>query len=226
MTDIVAVLPQPIRDIDIVHMSTYLKKSVSMNTNSWLNPRLEKRCSGTEGCGIFAKEDIRKDERLAIFGGKVMLIDEMYMIPPEMQRYTMQIEERFVLGPACDLAEDTDFFNHSCDPNSGFSGQIFLVAMRDIAAGEEITFDYAMTVSESVGSDMVFRMDCACGSSQCRKTRTEQDWMLPNLQDRYKGYFSPYIQDKIGKQNDNPFGGPLNEEVRVPEENNAGLLLQ
>jgi len=172
-----------------------------MLSHSWLHPNLEKRCSATQGCGIFARADIRKDERLAIFGGKIMLIDEMYQIPENMQRYTMQIEERFVLGPASSVPEDTDFFNHSCDPNGGFKGQVFLVAMRDIKAGEEITFDYCMTVSESAGSDMVFKMACACGSPRCRKTITEQDWMLPELQVRYKGYFSQYIQDKIEKQN-------------------------
>jgi uncharacterized protein len=193
-----------------------------MTTGSWLNPYLEKRCSTTQGCGIFAKADIRKSERLAIFGGKILLIDEMYELSREMQSYTMQIEERFVLGPAGAVAEDTDFFNHSCCPNSGFQGQIFLVAMRDISAGEEITFDYAMTVSESVGSDMVFRMDCTCGSSLCRKTITEQDWMLPELQERYKGYFSPYIQDKIAMLNGQKFGELVCKKVIVPEEKKAG----
>jgi uncharacterized protein len=179
-----------------------------MITHSWLNPYLEKRSSDMQGWGIFAIADIRKDERLAIFGGKVMLIDEMYQIPKNMQRYTMQIEERFVLGPASAIPEDTDFFNHSCDPNSGFKGQVFLVAMRDIKAGEEITFDYCMTVSESVGSDMIFTLNCTCGSSLCRKMITERDWMISELQLRYKGYFSQYIQDKIERPNisSNPTG--------------------
>jgi uncharacterized protein len=172
-----------------------------MNTHSWLNPRLERRCSVTDGCGIFARENIKKGERLAIFGGKVMLIDDMYALPAVMQSYTMQIEERFVLGPSGTVPEDTDFFNHSCDPNSGFSGQIFLVAMRDIAAGEEITFDYCMTVSESSGSDMVFSMTCACNSPRCRKKITEDDWKRAELQARYQGFFSTYIQDKIDRQN-------------------------
>ncbi len=45
----------------------------------------------------------------------------------------MQIEERFVMGVKSDKdTEDTDFFNHSCNPNCGFKGQIFLAAMRDI----------------------------------------------------------------------------------------------
>jgi len=197
-----------------------------MNTSSWLNPNLERRNSNAHGWGIFAKADIRKDDRLAIFGGKIMLIDEMYQIPLDMQRYTMQIEERFVLGPASPVPEDTDFFNHSCDPNSGFRGQVFLVAMRDIKAGEEITFDYGMTVSVSGGSDMVFKMDCACGSPNCRRTITEQDWMLPGLQVRYKGYFSRYIQDKIEKLNENGFGGLIKEDVIIPGNKKAGLLFR
>jgi hypothetical protein len=195
-----------------------------MTISSWLHPHLEKRNSDTEGHGIFARADIRKDERLAIFGGKIMLIDDMYQIPEELQRFTMQIEERFVLGPSGTVAEDTDFFNHSCCPNSGFRGQVFLVAMRDIRAGEEITFDYAMTVSESVGSDMVFSLDCACGSPLCRKTITEQDWMLPELQDRYQGYFSQYIQDKIEARNAARAGERAGSDIIVPEIRTAGLL--
>lgn len=191
-----------------------------MNSGSWLNPLLEKRCSDTDGCGIFARADIRQGERLAIFGGRIMAIDDMYGIPAQMQRFTMQIEERFVLGPASDIPEDTDFFNHSCSPNSGFFGQIFLVAMRDIGAGEEITFDYGMTVSESVGSDMVFSMNCACGSPLCRGTITEDDWKLPELQERYRGYFSPYIQEKIERMNKKPFELAGKDAV-VPEEKDA-----
>ena len=187
-----------------------------MTSGSWLHPHLEKRCSATHECGIFARADIAKGERLAIFGGKVMLIDEMYELPDKMQSYTMQIEERFVLGPAGTAPEDTDFFNHSCDPNSGFKGQVFLVAMRDISAREEVTFDYAMTVSESVGSDMVFCLKCSCGSPLCRKTITEQDWMLPGLQARYNGYFSPYIQDKIAHLNEKWLGELVSSDPPVP----------
>jgi hypothetical protein len=54
-----------------------------------------------------------------------------------------------------------------------------------------------MVVSQSVGSAVVFEMDCLCGARQCRRTITEKDWQLPHLQKRYGGYFSQYIQDKI-----------------------------
>jgi hypothetical protein len=62
---------------------------------------------------------------------------------------------------------------------------------------EEITFDYAMVVSESVGSDFVFELECKCGSSNCRNKITENDWKLPEIQKKYHGFFSQYLQDKI-----------------------------
>lgn len=167
--------------------------------HNWLNPGLEVRNSNIGGRGVFAKENIIRGTRLAIFGGKLMFIDEIRNLPEHLQEYTMQIEERFLLGPPQDSTEpdETDFFNHSCEPNSGLKGQMFLEAMRDITKNEEITFDYAMVVSESVGSDFVFEMECKCGSSNCRKKITENDWKLPEIQKKYYGYFSQYLQEKI-----------------------------
>lgn len=169
--------------------------------NSWLNPKLKVREAKSHGKGIFAAEDIKHEERLAIFGGSVMLIDEISSLPENVQDYAMQIEERFVFGNKTSIPEDTDYFNHSCDPNSGFHGQLFLVAMRDIAKGEEITFDYAMVVSESVGSNIVFEMDCKCGSPNCRRKITENDWKIPELRKKYKDYFSEYVKQKIISEN-------------------------
>ncbi|MEW6666156.1 MAG: SET domain-containing protein [Thermodesulfobacteriota bacterium] len=166
--------------------------------HSWLNEKLEVRPSARHSKGVFAKQKIPKGERLAIMGGDIMWIDEIKNMPDELSDYPMQIEERFVLGSrSATEPEDTDFFNHSCDPNSGFKGQIFLVALRDIPEDEEVTFDYAMILSKSIGSDIVFEMECHCGAANCRRIITENDWKLPELQDRYKGFFSQYLQEKI-----------------------------
>jgi SET domain-containing protein len=163
---------------------------------SWLNPKLEVRTSPAHGKGVFARETVPAAERVAILGGRVMLIDEIYHLPEHLQDFPMQIEERFVLGSRS-VSEDTDYFNHSCDPNVGFKGQIFVVAMRRILADEEVTFDYAMVVSESVGSDIVFEMNCQCGAPTCRQVITEHDWKRADLRKRYRGYFSEYLQEKI-----------------------------
>jgi uncharacterized protein len=164
---------------------------------SWLNPKLKISESKAHGKGVFAVEKIKKDERLAIFGGSVMLIDDVKNLPKGMESFPLQIEERFVFGNVSSVPEEVDYFNHCCDPNSGINGQIFLVAMRDIMKGEEITFDYAMNIAEAVGSDSVFEMDCKCGSENCRKKVTERDWRIPELRKKYKGYFSEYIRQRI-----------------------------
>ena len=72
-----------------------------------------------------------------------------------------------------------------------------LVAIRPIAKGEEICYDYAM----SDGS----RYDefcCSCGSSECRGRVTGNDWSLPELQVKYAGYFSPYLQRRIDESHE------------------------
>lgn len=81
--------------------------------------------------------------------------------------------------------------NHSCDPNIGVQGQIIFVAMRDIQAGEELTHDWATT------DDDTYAMVCHCGSPQCRKIITGQDWRRPELQEKYREYMSWYLQEKI-----------------------------
>jgi SET domain-containing protein len=165
--------------------------------NSWMSNKLVVKLSRTHDKGVFARRAISKGERVAIFGGDIIRIDEIPTLPPGLQRYTMQIEERFVLGTRSGEPEDTDYFNHSCSPNAGFRGQVFLVALRAIRAGEEVTFDYAMVVSPSMGCDITFQMICRCGVSKCRRSITENDWTLPELQRRYNGYFSQYLQEKI-----------------------------
>jgi hypothetical protein len=41
--------------------------------------------------------------------------------------------------------------------------------------------------------------ECHCGTDHCRKMITGNDWKLPELQRRYKGFFSPYLQRRIDR---------------------------
>lgn len=91
---------------------------------------------------------------------------------------------------------DEDYFNHSCTPNAGIKGQIVLVAMRDIRADEEVCFDYAMCLYPTPGAPR-YEMRCNCGAKNCRGVITDDDWQIPELQKRYDGYFSWFIQEKI-----------------------------
>lgn len=158
-------------------------------SHSWISPKLEVKSISDFGKGIYAKENITKDELITIFGGYVMTLKEEEELPEGMRDYAHQIAPNFVLG--INKEEDiqpVDFYNHSCNPNIGFQGQIFLVAMRDILAGEQVCFDYAMVLSVET-----YNIECLCGSSNCRKRITGNDWKIAELQEKYKGYFQPYL---------------------------------
>lgn len=45
-------------------------------------------------------------------------------------------------------------------------------------------------------------MKCLCGVENCRGLVTGNDWKLKELQDQYKNYFSPYLNEKIKELND------------------------
>ncbi|MBI3074598.1 MAG: hypothetical protein HYY92_00040 [Parcubacteria group bacterium] len=87
--------------------------------------------------------------------------------------------------------------NHPCNPNMGILGNVINVAMRDVGAGEELTADYAMVYSHPS-----FRLECHCGAENCRKIITGDDWKKKELQEKYRGFFSAYIQKKINKANE------------------------
>jgi len=59
-----------------------------------------------------------------------------------------------------------DLVNHSCSPNTGIlsrNGDVYLVSLRDIQAGEELSFDYSTSMVDEPWS-----MDCLCGEKECR----------------------------------------------------------
>lgn len=160
----------------------------------FLSPKLEGRACGTAGeRGVFAREALRAGELLVVFGGEAIDGAGQRALPADRRRFAIQVEEDLYLwssreGPG-------DWVNHSCEPNAGLCGQVVLVAMRDIAAGEEITYDYAMSDGSAYDE-----FDCRCGAQACRGRVSGGDWSNPLLWERYAGYFSPYLQSRIDRQ--------------------------
>ncbi|MFA6047800.1 MAG: SET domain-containing protein-lysine N-methyltransferase [Parcubacteria group bacterium] len=173
------------------------RKNMAKRMFSWMNPKLEVRETEKYGKGVFAKEDIEKNELLAIFGGYVLTLEEEEGLSGEFADTGVQIHDDFVLTSK-EQKEDTDCFNHSCDPNAGYNGQIFLVAMENIEKEKEVTFDYAMVLHKAEKS-REYKIKCLCGSEKCREYITENDWKIPELQKKYDGYFQYFLQEKINK---------------------------
>ena len=166
-------------------------------TRSYISPKLEGRfLLEIQGFGVFAKELIKKDELLCLWGGNIWTKAEFEQLPFENRSHGLQVdEELFQTYDSNETAETADYVNHSCTPNAGLRGSITLVAMRDISPGEEVCFDYAMSDGSPYDE-----FQCQCGSVNCRTTITGNDWMITELQQRYRGYFSPYLQRRIEQQ--------------------------
>ena len=120
--------------------------------------------------------------------------EEIATWPADMQafflRWSYQIDDDWFAGPrTLDEVVDSDYMNHSCDPNAWWAGQRTIVARRAIAAGEQITFDYATSESRP---DYAF--PCRCGTACCRGIVRGDDYLnVPELRARYGDRVQPFL---------------------------------
>lgn len=168
---------------------------------SYLTNKAEVRENGIEGRGAFAIAPINKGEIVFIKGGYILSKDNMLI---EKVGYNYwPLGEDIYLAPKKDSEREEISrllvcVNHSCNPNCGLRGEITGVAMRDISIGEELTMDYAMLDDDA---NKEYNFQCKCGDPKCRGIITGKDWLLPELQKRYNGFFAAYLQEKINKLN-------------------------
>ncbi len=152
-----------------------------------LQPR---QINGKGGRALVVREPVEAGELVVVWGGEALHASRLSTLSPAQRLLTIQVEEDLYLVSAED--GPADWVNHSCNPNCGLSGQVALVALRRLEPGEEVCFDYAM----SDGSPYD-QFTCGCGGADCRGKITGEDWSRPELWERYRGHFSPYLQRRI-----------------------------
>ena len=166
-----------------------------MRIHSLLSPKCRVARSGINGNGVFATDSFLSGELVAVWGGKVYTAEECAMlgrVVPQMLTHTISLHDGYYLGSE-NLFEfdDSELINHSCEPNVGVKGQIILVARRDISRGEELTFDYDTTETET---DPFI---CHCGSGQCRGTIEGKAWLNDDFVERNWEYLSWHVQESV-----------------------------
>jgi hypothetical protein len=151
------------------------------------------RSSRIAGRGLFADVPIAAGELVCVKGGHLVTKAEFAPIKDVANEAELQIADDLFLAPVAEAEFEglMMFLNHSCEPNVGIQGQIVFVAMRPIAAGEELTLDYA-TIERPAEP-----MACRCGAVCCRGSITSQDWQKPELQRKYGRYFAWYLLEKM-----------------------------
>jgi SET domain-containing protein len=139
-------------------------------------PALAVRPSPIDGLGVFTRRAVAPGTRIIEYTGEVISSDEAD------RRYDDEAMERhqtflFALadGRCIDGAVGGSiarFINHSCEPNCEAvefdGGHIWILALRPIAAGEELTYDYAYEWDDDDEAARFYR--CDCGAAACRRT--------------------------------------------------------
>ena len=130
---------------------------------------------GISGHGVFSEESIKSGATILHFTGPLLRYQQT-----TPQTLAVQIGPDLYLGASGGM---DDYVNHSCDPNAGLridGLNVELIALRDIAAGEEICFDYSTTMNEDD-----FEMRCRCASPSCRKLIRDFKHLPSELKRRY-----------------------------------------
>jgi len=121
------------------------------------------KTSSIHGTGGFAKSDLPKGARLIEYlGEKISKVESLRRCELE-NWWIFSLDDEFDLDGNFDW-NPARFLNHSCAPNCDaelIDGRVWMVARRDIKAGEEITFNY--------GYDLDFYREhpCKCGVPEC-----------------------------------------------------------
>ena len=140
------------------------------------------------GRGVFANRPIRCGEEILEFTGRRIGFEEA-LARGERQCDPLQIGPREYI----DIGEPAVLINHSCEPNAGIHNDRFLVAIADIAQGDQISYDYSTTMDEDG-----WNLECRCETPTCRGKVGDFKTLPPALRDRYMrlGIVLSYIADR------------------------------
>ena len=156
------------------------------------SPAVKLMQSKIAGIGLIAQRDIAEGEIVAVELGPI--------IP---RKFVEVIES--ITGYECNLCIGWDsysihaplhadyqagYINHSCNPNVGMLSNGVWCAIKDIPKDEEILCDYG-TFETWPG----WSMKCECGSENCRKVITCEDYKIQELKDRMGKWFAPYLRN-------------------------------
>lgn len=128
--------------------------------------RFEVRNSAIHGRGLYACQPIGSGTRVIAYTGERIPAAEALRREADATRpviTTVWLDEDWVIDGAVGGSEAI-YINHSCEPNCEFDfegEQAFVVAGRDIDAGEELTLDYAYDPGGTPEA-------CVCGTDACR----------------------------------------------------------
>jgi SET domain-containing protein len=124
------------------------------------------------GRGVFTTRSIRKRDFIIEYTGRRILWSDVPEDLDDPRTYYFGLDdERKVIDPSVG-GNEAQWINHSCDPNckaiEDNRGRVFIEALRDICAGEELFYDYRLVIDVPRTREIENESICHCGSPKCR----------------------------------------------------------
>jgi len=143
------------------------------------------------GKTVYAAEGFAEGDDIVRFTGRRFRADRVPSLMRGASDRFVQVTPDHYMGPSGRI---DDLINHSCSPNAGLrfaANGVFLVAIRPIAPGEEISWDYSTTLKESN-----WHMICQCRSPECRRVIGNFETLAPERQEwfRARNLVAPYLR--------------------------------
>jgi hypothetical protein len=141
-------------------------------------PKIVVRTSRIHGRGVYAGRRLKKGERIIEYKGEVISWREADRRPPSdpddpNHTFFFALDDGKRVIDANVSGNAARWINHSCDPNCETTeddGRVFIEALRDIRAGEELFYDYGLIIDERITPTLKKQYRCLCGAGDCRGT--------------------------------------------------------
>jgi len=167
-----------------------LDRAKSVDLWSKLMSDLRVLSSPINGLGVFTGRPFRKGEALLAIDDSRIVDEEHPLSPGDDPRHCDYLAQKKVVL----MQVPERHINHSCDPNSYVktaNGSRLVLALRDIPAGEEVTYDYC------INSDGETVWTCHCGATRCRQQIHSDYFHLPvELQREYLPLLDDWFREE------------------------------
>jgi len=147
-------------------------------TSTARKPKIIVRTSRIHGRGVYAGRQLKKGERIVEYKGEVISWREADRRPPSdpddpNHTFFFALDDHRKVIDANVGGNAARWINHSCKPNCETTedeGRVFIEALRDIRAGEELSYDYGLIIDERITPTLKKQYRCLCGAPDCRGT--------------------------------------------------------
>ena len=140
--------------------------------------RIIVRNSKIHGRGVYAARKLKAGEKVIEYRGERITWKEADRRPPSdpddpHHTFFFSLSDGKTVIDAASRGNAARWINHSCKPScepDEENGRVFIKAIRDIKAGEELNYDYGLVIDAPMTKELKLEYPCWCGAKKCRGT--------------------------------------------------------